>query len=125
MPSTVTEIGNYSFYGDTALNYMVIPESVMAMGNEFIGGMRSGFRLYVYGNTDAVKQYIDENGYAATIMGDLNANDVVNEDDAKILLKYLDGTGSLDSVGFIAAKVTDNTKDVPDILDAIKILKMS
>ncbi len=38
---------------------------------------------------------------------------------------YLDGTGSLDSVGFIAAKVTDNTKDVPDILDAIKILKMS
>lgn len=118
-------MGNYSFCGDTALNYMVIPESVTMIGNKFISGMRSGFRVYVYGNTDAVKQYIDENGYAATIMGDLNGNDIVNEDDAKILLKYLDGTGSLNDVGLVAAKTSDNTKNKPDMLDVIKILKMS
>ena len=118
-------MGNYSFYGATALDHIVIPESVTMIGDKFISGMRSGFRVYVYGNTDAVKQYIDENGYAATIMGDLNANDIVNEDDAKILLKYLDGTGSLNNVSFIAAKTADNTKNEPDMLDVIKILKMS
>ncbi|MBQ6555747.1 MAG: hypothetical protein IJR45_00655 [Firmicutes bacterium] len=62
--------------------------------------------------------------YQAPKLGNVNddENHVVDEADAALLLKYIDGTATLSKKQVLAARMTDSTKDDPDMPDVIAIL---
>ena len=57
------------------------------------------------------------------LKGDVNFDQKIDEEDAALVLKHISGTKTLGEQQLIAAKVTDDEKETPDILDVIWILK--
>ncbi len=55
--------------------------------------------------------------------GDVDQDGYITDKDAVYLLKYLSGTYSLTDAQIDAAKVTDITKENPDMSDVIWILR--
>ena len=59
-------------------------------------------------------------------MGDVDKNGFVEDADAALLMKYITGVEpALSELQLEVAKVTDSTKDKPDMLDVIAILKIA
>ncbi len=56
------------------------------------------------------------------IKGDVNFDQKIDDEDAELVLKHISGTKTLDEQQLLAAKVTDDEKETPDILDVIWIL---
>jgi hypothetical protein len=56
------------------------------------------------------------------LKGDVNFDQKIDDEDAALVLKHISGTKTLDEQQLLAAKVTDDEKEIPDILDAIWIL---
>ena len=58
--------------------------------------------------------------------GDVDLNNTVNKNDSALLLKYIgESVKALSPEQFSVAKVTDSTKQKPDMLDVIAILKIA
>ena len=57
------------------------------------------------------------------LYGDVDLDNTVQYEDAALLLKYLSGLADLDKGQLEAAKITDKTKAMHDILDVIKIIE--
>ncbi len=61
--------------------------------------------------------------YDIPVKGDVDGNDIVEDADAVLLMKYITGVEpALSELQLEAAKVTDSTKAEPDMLDVIWIL---
>ena len=75
-------------------------------------------------STAVFAEVISGNGFDFIQLGNVNAdtNNVVDKADAALLLKYIDGTATLSKKQVVAARMTDSTKDDPDMLDVIAIL---
>ena len=59
------------------------------------------------------------------LMGDVDKNGFLGYPDAKLLLEYISGIEPvLSELQLEAAKVTDSSKEAPDMTDVIKILKL-
>ena len=64
--------------------------------------------------------------YDIPVKGDVDGNDIVEDADAALLMKYITGVEPvLSELQLEAAKVTDSTKEKPDMLDVIAILKIA
>ncbi|MBR6400440.1 MAG: InlB B-repeat-containing protein [Firmicutes bacterium] len=69
--------------------------------------------------------YETKTGAAQVIIstnGDVDLNGAIEKADAALLLKYLSGTATLNEKQLAAARITDSTKETPDMLDVIAIL---
>ncbi len=69
--------------------------------------------------------YETKTGAAQVIIstnGDVDLNGVIEKADAALLLKYLGGTATLNEKQLAAARMTDSTKEKPDMLDVIAII---
>ncbi|MBR1445087.1 MAG: hypothetical protein IJ583_16330 [Firmicutes bacterium] len=81
----------------------------------------NGHSVDVYGSSEIRIEYTFKEG----LMGDVDKNGFVDEADAAVLMKYITGIEPvLSELQLEAAKVTDNEKDKPDMLDVIAILKI-
>ena len=136
IPKKVQIIGNAAFL-NTAMTYVIIPESITSMGSEtYSVGFNAdtstspwaytkadGFVICGYAGT-AAETYANGNGFDFIQLGNVSAdtNHVVDEADAALLLKYIDGTATLSKKQAVAARMTDSIKDDPDMLDVIAIL---
>lgn len=126
-------INEKAFYF-SPLEYIVITNAYFsaeinksALG--YMGGNKiDGFTIYAPIGSDD-RGYAESNNFRFIALGnvDLNVNeedkDIVDIADAALLLKYISGTATLDDPKqLIAAKVTDPTKDKPDMCDVIALL---
>lgn len=114
-----------AFADDTALDYIVIPERIIVFETNALDGMKSGFRVFAYADVSGLGSYAKTNGYKFIKMGnvDVDSNNVVDKNDAQLLLRYLSGEVNLTENARIAAKITDHTKSKADMRDVIQILK--
>lgn len=113
-------------YGDAFLNspipYITIPQSVTSIIVPF-GTRDADFVICGYAGSEA-HNFAKDSGYTFIRLGNVNndAEHIIDEADAALLLKYLSGSATLEFKQTIAAKVTDSIKDAPDMLDVIAIL---
>ena len=112
-----------AFAGDTALDYIVIPERIIGLETNAFDDMKSGFTVYSYADVSGIGSYCKENGYNFYLLGDVNLDGSITKADSALLLKYLSGKRSLTQKQLIAAKRTDHSKAKPNTADAIAITK--
>ena len=82
----------------------------------------NGHDVTVYGSNEIRLEYTFKTG----LIGDVDKNGSVENADAALLMKYVTGFEPvLSELQLEAAKVTDSTKEKPDLLDVIAILKLT
>ena len=135
IPQKTQIIANDAFV-NTHMTYIIVPKSVTKLNSSYSVGYNcdtstspwtytrvDGFVVCGYAD-GAAKTYADDNGFDFIQLGNVNndAEHIVDEADAALLLKYLSGSTDLEFKQTVAAKMTDSIKDEPDMLDVIAIL---
>ena len=135
IPQKTQIIANDAFV-NTHMTYIIVPKSVTKLNSSYSVGYNcdtstspwtytrvDGFVVCGYAD-GAAKTYADDNGFDFIQLGNVNndAEHIVDEADAALLLKYLSGSAELEFKQTVAARVTDSLKDEPDMLDVVWIL---
>ncbi len=123
---SVTKIQTSAF-DSCGMEYIILPKNTVIepTGAGFAKNEKiSGFIVCGYKNSNA-ETYAKANGFEFIILGDVENDGDVDIADAAVLLKYTNGTKpNLDSKQLIAAKISDSTKEMPDILDVIGLINI-
>lgn len=105
---------------DYELDLFIVPEDYATFN---VGKVTINGEEVYFGTQNGVRAY---HTFNARILGDVDKNGVVEVKDAALLLKYITGyEPALSQYQLDVAKVTDQSKDRPDIRDAIAIYNMA
>ena len=121
IPNTVTNIGEFAFYGCELLTEIHIPQSVTEIGQYALGYLsRTGikvpdFKIYGVVGSEAQK-YAEENGFTFIevepeyVLGDVNADGSIGIADLRLMLRNICGKITLTDQQKFAADVEKDEK---------------
>ena len=135
LPKNIQIIADHAF-ANTNMTYIIVPESVTRLNSSYSVGYNcdTSTSPWSYTRVDdfvvcgyagsAAEEYANEKELDFIQIGNVNSdeNNIVDEADAALLLKYISGTAKLTRKQIIASRVTDSIKDEPDMLDVVWIL---
>ena len=135
LPKKIKIIADHAF-ANTNMTYIIVPESITTLNSSYSVGYNcdTSTSPWSYTRVDdfvvcgyagsAAETYASEKELDFIQIGNVNSdeNNIVDEADAALLLKYISGTANLTRKQIIASRVTDSIKDDPDMLDVIAIL---
>ncbi len=121
IPNGVIKIGSNAFKGCTSLKKVIIPSSIATVMSTSFSGCEGLEKVYCYKGTKADDSSKYPSKPKIIYIGNVNNDDAVDEADAALIIKFVNGTESMSTVD---KTIRDYNMDgVFNILDTIGLLK--